>query len=233
LRRFPYFWGVAAGVKGGFKEQCYSPETPRRRLATLNTTINKPLSVMDEELLSEQLQEAKMLMDEAIEHLERELTKVRTGKASPAMLAGLMVSYYGSKAPIEQVASLGVADSRTLTIKPFDKSAMGDIERAIFEANLGVTPMNDGEMVRINIPPLTTERRQQLAKQVRSEGETAKISIRNARQDAMKAIKDEVKGGYPEDAGKRKEDDVQGWVNGFNKKIEQTVENKEKDVMTL
>ena len=126
-----------------------------------------------------------------------------------------------------------MADSRTLTIKPFDKSAMGDIERAIFEANLGVTPMNDGEMVRINIPPLTTERRQQLAKQVRSEGETAKISIRNARQDAMKAIKDEVKGGYPEDAGKRKEDDVQGWVNGLNKKIEQTVENKEKDVMTL
>lgn len=188
---------------------------------------------MDEELLSEQLQEAKMLMEEAIEHLERELLKIRTGKASPAMLNGLLVSYYGAKTPLQQVASLGVADSRTLTIKPFDKSAMGDIERAIFEANLGVTPMNDGEMVRINIPPLTTERRQQLAKQVRAEGETAKISIRNARQDAMKAVKDEVKNGYPEDVGKRKEDEVQAWVNGFNKKVEQTVENKEKDVMTL
>ncbi len=204
-----------------------------RRPVELETTTNKLLSAMDEELLSEQLEESKMLMDEAIEHLERELLKVRTGKASPSMLNGLMVNYYGAKTPIQQVASLGVSDSRTLTIKPFDKSAMPDIERAIFEANLGVTPMNDGEMVRINIPPLTTERRQQLAKQVRAEGETAKISIRNARQDAMKAIKDEVKNGYPEDAGKRKEDEVQSWVNSFNKKVEQTVENKENDVMTL
>ena len=186
-----------------------------------------------DELLGEQLEEAKMMMDEAIEHLERELLKIRTGTASPAMLNGLLVSYYGAKTPIQQVASIGTSDARTLTIKPFDKSAMGDIERAIFEANLGVTPMNDGEMVRINIPPLTTERRQQLAKQVKAEGETAKISIRNARQDAMKAVKDEVKNGFPEDAGKRKEDEVQGWVNGYNKKVESIVENKEKDVMTL
>lgn len=174
-----------------------------------------------------------MLMDEAVEHLERELLKVRTGKASTAMLSGLMVSYYGARTPIEQVASLGVADSRTLTIKPFDKSAMGDIERAIFEANLGVTPQNDGELIRITIPPLTTERRKQLAKQVKAEGETAKISVRNARQDAMKAIKDEVKNGYPEDAGKRREDEVQGWVNGYNKKIDERVDSKENDVMTL
>lgn len=186
-----------------------------------------------DELLGEQLEEAKMMMDEAIEHLDRELLKIRTGTASPAMLNGLLVSYYGAKSPIQQVASIGTADSRTLTIKPFDKSAMGDIERAIFEANLGVTPMNDGEMIRINIPPLTTERRQQLAKQVKAEGETAKISIRNARHDAMKAVKDEVKNGYPEDAGKRKEDEVQGWVNSYNKKVETIVENKEKDVMTL
>lgn len=186
-----------------------------------------------DELLGEQLEEAKMMMDEAIEHLERELMKIRTGTASPAMLNGLLVSYYGSKSPIQQVASIGTADSRTLTIKPFDKSAMGDIERAIFEANLGVTPMNDGEMIRINIPPLTTERRKQLAKQVKAEGETAKISIRNARHDAMKAVKDEVKNGYPEDAGKRKEDEVQGWVNSYNKKVDSIVENKEKDVMTL
>ncbi len=186
-----------------------------------------------DELLSEQLEEAKMNMDEAIDHLERELLKIRTGKASPAMLNGLLVSYYGAKTPIQQVASIGTADARTLTIKPFDKSAMGDIERAIFEANLGVTPMNDGEMIRINIPPLTTERRKTLAKQVKAEGETAKISIRNARQDAMKAIKDEVKNGFPEDAGKRKEDDVQGWVNGYNKKVEDIVASKEEDVMTL
>ena len=186
-----------------------------------------------DELLGEQLEEAKMMMDEAIEHLERELIKIRTGTASPAMLNGMLVSYYGAKTPIQQVASIGTADARTLTIKPFDNSAMGDIERAIFEANLGVTPMNDGEMIRINIPPLTTERRQQLAKQVKVEGETAKISIRNARQDAMKAVKDEVKNGFPEDAGKRKEDEIQGWVTGYNKKVETIVENKEKDVMTL
>jgi ribosome recycling factor len=110
---------------------------------------------------------------------------------------------------------------------------MGDIERAIFEANLGVTPMNDGELIRISIPPLTTERRQQLAKQVKAEGETGKISIRNARHDAMKAIKDEVKNGFPEDAGKRKEDEVQCCVNVYNKNVETIVENKEKDVMTL
>lgn len=188
---------------------------------------------MDEELLSEHLQEAKMMMEEAIEHLERELMKIRTGKASPAMLHGLMVSYYGAKTPLQQVANISTADARTLTIQPFDKSAMSNIERAIFEANLGVTPMNDGELIRITIPPLTTERRQQLAKQVKAEGETAKISIRNVRQDAMKAVKDEVKNGYPEDAGKRREDEVQAWVNGFNKKIEGMIENKEKDVMTL
>lgn len=186
-----------------------------------------------DELLSEQLEEAKMLMDESMEHFERELTKIRTGKASPAMLSGLMVKYYGAPTPIHQVASIAAADSRTLTIQPFDKTAIGDIERAIFEANLGVTPQNDGDLIRINIPPLTTERRAQLAKQVKSEGDKAKISIRNSRQDAMKAIKDEVKGGYPEDAGKKKEDAVQAWVNDFNKKIEAVVEKKSNDVMTL
>ncbi|MEO0732525.1 MAG: ribosome recycling factor [Bacteroidota bacterium] len=186
-----------------------------------------------EELLSEQLEEAKMLMEEAIEHFERELIKIRTGKASPAMLSGLMVSYYGAPTPIQQVANVATADSRTLTVQPFDKTALPDIERAIFEANLGVTPQNDGEIIRINIPPLTTERRQQLAKQVKAEGEEAKISVRNARRDAMEAIKKEVKSGYPEDAGKRKEDEVQGWVNGFNKQIEAVIEKKSNEVLTI
>jgi len=186
-----------------------------------------------DELLSEQLEEAKMQMEESIEHLERELIKVRTGKASPAMLNGLLVSYYGALTPIQQVANIATADSRTLTIQAFDKTAIPDIERAIFEANLGVTPQNDGELIRINIPPLTTERRQQLAKKVKSEGEAAKVSVRNARRDAMEAIKKEVKGGFPEDAGKRKEEEVQGWVNGFNKKIEAVVENKSNELMTM
>lgn len=212
----------------------YGPQTPDPNPPP-KTYICPPYNnqTMDEELLSEQLEESKMLMEEAITHLESELMKIRTGKASPAMLSGLMVKYYGAPTPLQQVGNVATADARTLTIQPFDKSAIGDIERAIFEANLGVTPQNDGELIRINIPPLTEERRKQLAKQVRAAGEDEKIVLRNIRREAMEAIKKEVKNGYPEDAGKRKEEQVQGWVNGFNKKIEEHVEAKEKDVMTL
>lgn len=207
---------------------------PKRKIQT-SPYICGPSTItftMDE-LLSEQLEEAKILMEEAITHLEGELMKIRTGKASPAMLSGLMVKYYGAPTPLQQVGNVSIADSRTLTIQPFDKTAIGDIERAIFEANLGVTPQNDGELIRISIPPLTEERRKLLAKKVKAEGENAKIVVRNVRRDAMEAIKKEVKGGFPEDAGKRKEDEVQGWVNGFNKSIDQHVDQKEKDVMTL
>ncbi len=186
-----------------------------------------------EDLLSEHLEESKMLMEEAIEHLERELVKVRTGKASPAMLHGIMVSYYGVPTPINQTASVSTADARTITIQPFDKSNLGAIEKSIFEANLGVTPMNDGQLIRISVPPLTEERRRQLAKVVKAEGEEAKISIRNARRDAMEHIKKEVKNGYPEDAGKRMEDKVQGWTDTLTKKVEEVVENKETEVMTI
>ncbi|WP_116126181.1 ribosome recycling factor [Lewinella sp. IMCC34183] len=186
-----------------------------------------------EDLLSDQLEETKMLMDESIEHLERELVKVRTGKASPAMLHGIKVNYYGAPTPIAQTANVSAADSRTLVIQPFDKSNLQNIEKAIFEANLGVTPQNDGQLIRINIPPLTEERRRQLAKVVKSEGEDAKISIRNARRDAMDSIRKEVKNGYPEDAGKRMEERVQGWTDASIKKIDEIVENKETEVMTL
>jgi ribosome recycling factor len=186
-----------------------------------------------EDLLSDHLEESKMLMEESIEHLERELVRVRTGKASPAMLNGIMVNYYGVPTPINQTANISTADSRTITIQPFDKSNLPNIEKAIFEANLGVTPQNDGELIRINIPPLTEERRRQLAKIVRSEGEEAKISIRNARRDAMEHIKKEVKNGYPEDAGKRKEDEVQDWTDKYSKRVETIVDNKENEVMTI
>lgn len=186
-----------------------------------------------EDLLSDHLEESKMLMEEAIEHLERELVKIRTGKASPAMMNGILVNYYGVPTPINQTSSISTADSRTITIQPFDKSNLPNIEKAIFEANLGVTPQNDGQLIRINIPPLTEERRRQLAKSVRAEGEDAKISIRNARRDAMESIKKEVKDGYPEDAGKRMEEKVQGWTDGFIKKIEEVVEHKEHEVLTI
>lgn len=174
-----------------------------------------------------------MQMAAAIEHLEQGLTKIRTGKASTAMLSSIMVSYYGSPTPLAQVANLGTSDARTLTIQPWEKGMLGAIEKAIFEANLGLTPMNNGEQVIINVPPLTEERRKQYAKMVKAEGEIAKISLRNARRDGMEAIKKEVKNGFPEDAGKRMEDKVQASVDGFTKQIDSIVDKKEVEVMTV
>ncbi|TVQ45160.1 MAG: ribosome recycling factor [Saprospirales bacterium] len=172
-------------------------------------------------------------MGDAIEHLQKELLKVRTGKAAPSMVSGLTVDYYGSPTPLHQVANVSASDSKTLTIQPWEKSMLGPIEKAIFEANLGLTPMNDGEVVRISIPPLTEERRKVLVKNVKSLGEDAKISLRNTRQKLMEMVKKEVKEGYPEDAGKRKEDEIQKMVNSFGVKVDQIVELKEKDIMTI
>lgn len=186
-----------------------------------------------DELLSEKIAESKLLMAEAIEHLERELLKIRTGKASPAMLGGIMVPYYGSPTPLGQVANLGTSDARTLTIQPWEKNMLGPIEKAIFEANLGLTPMNNGEQIMINVPPLTEERRKEYAKMVKAEGEVAKVSVRNARREAMEAVKKEVKDGYPEDAGKRKEEEVQKFTDAYGKKIDDIVSAKENEVMTV
>ncbi|MEO0787357.1 MAG: ribosome recycling factor [Bacteroidota bacterium] len=188
---------------------------------------------MDEQLLEDKLTEQKGSMKDSISYLEQELIKIRTGKASPAMLNGIEVDYYGSQTPLSQVANVGTSDSRTLTIKPWEKSMLGPIEQAIFAANLGLTPMNDGETVRISIPPLTEERRKDLAKLVRKEGEDAKVSIRSARQKAMDAIKKEVKNGYPEDAGKRKEEQVDGWTKGHINQVDDIVKSKEEEVMTI
>lgn len=172
-------------------------------------------------------------MDHAIEHLSNELVKVRTGKASPAMLGGLMVSYYGNPTPLSQVANVSASDSRTLNIQPWEKSMLAHIEKAIFEANLGVTPNNDGEVVRISIPPLTEERRKEMVKKAKSLGEEAKISVRNARHKALDGFKKAVKDGYPEDLGKKKEVEIQDMVNQFTKKIDHLLEVKEKDIMTV
>ena len=172
-------------------------------------------------------------MQDAIDHLQKELLKVRTGKAAPSMVSGLTVDYYGSPTPLNQVANVSASDSKTLTIQPWEKTMLGPIEKAIFEANLGLTPMNDGEVVRISIPPLTEERRKILVKNVKSLGEDAKISLRNTRQKLMEMVKKEVKDGYPEDAGRRKEDEIQKMVNSFGAKVDQIVELKEKDIMTI
>jgi ribosome recycling factor len=176
---------------------------------------------------------AEELMDQAIEHLNKELVKVRAGKASPAMLDGLLVSYYGTPTPMNQVANISTSDARTLVIQPWEKSMLGPIEKAIFEANLGVTPQNDGEVVRIAIPPLTEERRKDLVKKAKALGEEAKVSVRNARRDAMEHIKKAVKNGYPEDAGKSKEQNVQSLTDKYSEKIDHLIEVKEKDILTV
>ncbi len=172
-------------------------------------------------------------MNGALERLTRELSKVRTGKASPSMFNSVMADYYGSKTPIPQMANVNTADARTIVIQPWDKTALGAIEKAIFEANMGLTPQNDGEIIRISIPPLTEERRKDIGKQVKAYGEEAKVSIRNARKDLMNSIKQTVKDGYPEDMGKGKEADAQKLTDTYTGKVDKLVEAKTADIMTI
>ena len=172
-------------------------------------------------------------MDHSLGHLRSELTKIRTGKATPAILDGIKVDYYGTPTLLSQVANLSAPDSKTISIQPWEKNLLGNIEQAIFAANLGLTPMNDGETIRITIPPLTEERRKDLVKVAKALGEDAKVSIRNERQKIMSTIKSEVKNGFPEDQGKKKEGEVQNLVNAFGDKIAKLIEAKEKDIMTV
>ncbi len=176
---------------------------------------------------------ARESMDKAVSHLGTELTKIRTGKASASMVSGLSVDYYGSQTPLSQVANVGTSDAKTITIQPWEKSMIPVIEKAIFEANLGLTPQNDGEMVRLVVPPLTEERRRELVKKAKALGEDAKVGVRGARQKAMDGIKKAVKDGYPEDAGKRAEHNVQEFTNSFAKKIDEILTKKEGDIMTV
>lgn len=186
-----------------------------------------------EEELEMSIEIAQELMSDAVERLKRELLRISTGKASPSLVNDLLVDYYGSPTPLKQVANVSKSDSRTLAIQPWEKAMLAPIERSIFEANLGVTPMNDGELIRLMIPPLTEERRKLLGKKAKGVGEEAKVSVRNARRDAMEAIKKAVKKGYPEDAGKREESNVQETTNNFSKKIDALVAAKDKDIMTV
>lgn len=185
------------------------------------------------ETIESTIANGKIEMDHAIEHLRAELIKIRAGKASPSMLSGILVDYYGNPTPLSQVANLNAPDARTISIQPWEKSMLGPIEKSIFEANLGLTPMNDGEFVRISIPPLTEDRRKQMVKHAKSLCEDAKVSLRNSRHKMIDFIKKEVKDGYPEDAGKRKESEVQEMINSYGKNIDQILDAKEKDIMTV
>jgi len=176
---------------------------------------------------------AKDSMQDAIDNFKKGLTRIRSGKASPAMLAGVKIDYYGTLTPLSQVANIKVQDGRTLIIAPWEKSLLQDIEQAIFQANLGVTPQNDGEIIRIVLPMLTEERRKELIKQANKLVEQAKVSVRNARRDLMDEIKKAIKDGYPEDAGKRKEDEAQKLTDKFTNQIDKLIEAKEEDIMTI
>ena len=183
--------------------------------------------------IDDYMKKGRTYMEEAIERLMRELAKIRAGKASVGMLSGIKVNYYGNPTLLTQVANISTPDSRTLSIQPWEKSMLAPIEQAIFAANLGLTPMNDGEFVRINIPPLTEERRKDLVKRSKALGEEAKVSLRNARHKLLDFIKKEVKNGFPEDAGKRKEAEVQKMIDSYAQKIDKLIEAKDKDIMTI
>lgn len=187
---------------------------------------------MSEEIDSA-MHKAQDEFEKALEHLHKELQKVRTGKASTAILDGIMVNYYGSPTPIGQVANVGISDARTLTVQPWEKKLIGEIEQAIFASNIGLTPQNDGELIRISIPVLTEERRKDYVKQVKHYGEEAKVSIRSTRHKVLETIKKEQKNGLAEDIAKRKESDIQNQVNDYTSKIDKIVEAKDKEIMTV
>ena len=183
--------------------------------------------------IQQQMQQGKEIMDKALEHLHKELNNIRTGKASPAMLSTIKVDYYGNLTPLNQVSNVATSDAKTLTIQPWEKSLLPVIEQAIFAANIGLTPMNDGETIRINIPALTEERRKDLVKQAKHLGEESKISLRTARHKLMDAVRKEVKNGFPEDAGKRLEAEIDKLMHDYSEQVDKSIAAKEKDIMTV
>lgn len=179
------------------------------------------------------LDSTKESMNGSIAHLEKEFLNIRAGKATPAMLGGVFVDYYGSQTPLSQVANINVPDARTITIQPWEKSMLQPIEKAIMIANLGFNPMNNGDNIIISVPALTEERRRDLVKQAKAEAEDAKIGVRNARKDANNDIKKLEKEGVSEDACKSAEEDVQELTNSFIKKIDELLAVKEAEIMKV
>ena len=179
------------------------------------------------------LDAAKAKMQDTLVYLEEELANIRAGKATTNVLNGVMVDYYGTLSPVNQVASVTVPDAKTVLVTPWDKKLIPIVEKAILVANIGLTPSNNGEHIRLSIPPLTEERRKDLVKQVRVEGETAKISLRNTRRDAVDAFKKAQKEGMPEDMAKDGEEMAQKLIEKYTKKVEEMLAAKEKEIMTV
>ena len=179
------------------------------------------------------LNDATARMQKAVDFLEEALANIRAGKASVNVLNGVFVDYYGSQTPVSGVASVTVPDAKTILIQPWDKNMIRPIEKAIIDSNIGLTPSNNGESIRLSMPPLTEERRKELVKQSKAEAENARVSLRNARRDAVEAFKKAVKDGMPEDEGKDGETQAQKLLEKFNKAIDAAFEKKEKEIMTV
>jgi len=175
----------------------------------------------------------KEQMQKAIEHLENEITKIRAGKANPTMVTGILVDYYGTLTPLNQVANVSTPDARTISIQPWEKPMVQVIEKAILEANIGLTPQNNGEMIILNIPALTEERRKQLVKQVQAEAEHGRVGLRQARKQAIDEIKTLQKDGLSEDNSHDAEEEVNGITKSFEAKIEQHIKVKQTEIMTV
>ena len=179
------------------------------------------------------LNEATVRMQKAVAHLEEELLNIRAGKASVNVLNGVMVEYYGSQVPVSGAASVTVPDAKTIIIQPWDKNLIRVIEKAIIDSNIGLTPSNNGETIRLTMPPLTEERRKELVKRARGEAETARVSLRNARRDAIEAFKKAQKEGMPEDEAKDGGERAQKMLDKYSKKIDEILAAKEKEIMTV
>jgi ribosome recycling factor len=179
------------------------------------------------------LDDAKEQMQKAIAHLENELAKIRAGRANPMMLENIMVDYYGNRTPLRHTANINSADSRTLVIQPWEGGMLEAIEKALQAANLGITPQNDGKIIRLSIPPLTEERRKEMVKKVKGEAENCKVSIRNLRRDTNEAIKALLKDGVPEDEVKEGEEKTQALTNIYIEEAEKHAQKKEQEVLTV
>lgn len=179
------------------------------------------------------IEPAEESMQMAVEYLDESLARIRAGKANPKILDGVRVNYYGSPAPISNVANIAVPDARTITITPWEKSMFKEIEKAIINSEVGITPENNGEVIRLTIPPLTEDRRKQLVKQSKAEAEQAKVSVRNARREAIEGLKKAIKQGMPEDVEKDAENNVQKLHDKYMKRIDDIFSIKEKEILTV
>ncbi len=179
------------------------------------------------------IEEISESMQHAVTHLEKEFHKFRTGKASPQMLEGVKVDYYGNPTSVDKIANINTPDARTIVVQPWEKNMLNPLAKAILDANLGFNPQNNGEILRISVPPLTEERRREMVKKAKAEGEIAKVSIRNVRRTAIEDAKKLEKEGLPEDDIKVLEKEIQHITDSFIVMVDKTLEHKEKDIMTV